>query len=187
MPLSFLLVEVDASNEAFTGATSGTIDQDLASNRDHIRSEVTEISRLIATALVIVMLSASATATPLAASESELHTVRCVAGLDVNTRELAELVKGGRDQLRPVLLGRLVSGAAFIGRAYLAGERDKVRIRMLLDTALDAQKALPESLLVARQTACNEEGAQLTSDANVIERAVVYRVAEKRMNQLLAE
>jgi hypothetical protein len=143
---------------------------------------------LIASVLTIVALSASATTpTPLPASEFELQTARCVAALEVNTQELARQVQGGRDELRPVLLGRLKSGAAFIGKAYLAGERDKGRARSLLDSALEAQKALPESIMVARQAACHEEGARSVAGANVIERAVVNRVAEKRMKQLLAE
>jgi hypothetical protein len=111
----------------------------------------------------------------------------CVAALDLSTRELAEQVKGGRDDLRPVLLTRLTSGAALIGAAYLAGDRDEGRSSALLDSALDAQKALPESELAARQVLCEGEGARLLAGANALERAVVSRVAARRMKRLLSE
>lgn len=111
----------------------------------------------------------------------------CVAALDLSTRKLAEQVKGGRDDLRPLLFTRLKSGAAFIGESYLGGERDEARSRALLDTALEAQKAIPESELAARQASCEGEGARLLAGANVLERAVVGLVATRRMKRLLSE
>ena len=112
----------------------------------------------------------------------------CVAALDASTRELAEQKwKGGRDDLRPVLLTRLKSGAAFIGAAYLAGDRDEERSGALLDAAMEAQKALPESELTARQAFCEGEGARLLAAAGALERALVGRVATRRMKRLLSE
>ena len=126
-----------------------------------------------------------AAAAPAAPSEHELHTSACVAALDVNTEALAQQVKAGREELRPLLLGRLKSGAAFIGAAYLQGERDEARSQALLKDAREAQKSLPESELAARQLACAEEGMRLYADANFIERQVVTMFAEKRLNRLL--
>jgi hypothetical protein len=105
----------------------------------------------------------------------------------LSTRKLAEQVKGGHDEMRPLLLARLKSGAAFVGAAYLAGDRDEGRSHALLDSALAAQKALPESELAARQAACNDEGASLLARTNGLEREVVSRVAEKRMSRLLSD
>jgi hypothetical protein len=129
----------------------------------------------------------STPATSASAAERESHTARCVAALDLSTRHLAEQVKAGKDEMRPLLLARLKSGAAFVGSAYLAGARDEGRSHALLDSALAAQKALPESELAARQAACDDEGTRLLSRTNAIEREVVSRVAAKRMTLLLSE
>lgn len=120
-------------------------------------------------------------------TEREAHTGECVAALDVSTRELAEQVKNGQDAVRPLLLARLRSGAAFIGSAYLAGERDKVRTKALLEAALGAQKALPKAELDTRQVACEVEGSRLLAGASALERAVVGRVAERRTEKLLSK
>jgi hypothetical protein len=116
-----------------------------------------------------------------------MHTARCVAALDLSTRQLAEKVKGGHNEMRPLLLVRLKSGAALVGEAYLAGDRDEARSHSLLDSALAAQKALPESELTARQAACADEGTSLLARTNALEREVVSRVAAKRMTRLLSE
>lgn len=118
-------------------------------------------------------------------SQRELQTARCVAALEVNTEDLAAQVKAGRADLRPVLLDRLKFGAAFIGDAYLRGERDEARAKGLLDAALEAQKALPKPELVARQARCAQEGAQLLANADFISRAVVSHLANRRMKKLL--
>ena len=121
-----------------------------------------------------------------AATPQELHTARCVAALDVNTERLAAQVKAGRAELRPTLVQRLRYGVAFIGQSYLDGERDEARSHALLDEALEAQKALPEQELAARQSACAEEGRQLLAASNGITRALVTRLADRRMKKLLA-
>ena len=142
---------------------------------------------------VVVLVSASALAAPASpstaapASEREMHTARCVAALDLSTRQLAEKVKGGKDVMRPLLLARLKSGAALVGAAYLAGARDEGRSQALLDSALVAQKALPESELAERQAACDDVGTSLLARTNALEREVVSRVAARRMTRLLSE
>ena len=142
---------------------------------------------------VVVLGSASAlaaqasTSTAAPTSERELHTAQCVAALDLSTRQLAEKVKGGQDELRPLLLVRLKSGAALVGAAYLAGARDEGRSHALLDAALVAQTALPVSELAARQAACDDEGTSLLARTNALEREVVSRVATRRMTRLLSE
>jgi hypothetical protein len=118
-------------------------------------------------------------------SQHELLTARCVAALEVNTEDLAAQVKAGRADLRPVLLERLKYGAAFIGDSYLRGERDEARAKGLLETALAAQKNMPEPELTARQARCAEVGAQLLANADFISRAVVSQLANKRLKKLL--
>jgi hypothetical protein len=118
-------------------------------------------------------------------SQHELHTARCVAALEVNTEDLAAQVKAGRADLQPLLLDRLKYGAAFIGDAYVRGERDEARAKGFLEAALEAQKALPKPELLARQSRCAQEGAQLLANADFISRAVVSHLAHKRMKKLL--
>jgi hypothetical protein len=118
-------------------------------------------------------------------TERELHTAQCVAALDANTGELAVQVKAGNVELQPLLLNRLQYGAAFIGESYLGGERDEARAKALLNAALEAQQALPAPELAARVTTCAQEGAQLLARADVVSRAIVARVAQKRMRKLL--
>ena len=129
----------------------------------------------------------AAAVTPVQASEREVQTVQCVAALDASTRELAAQVKNGQPELRELLLGRLKSGVAFTGTAYLSGERDEQRTKALLDSALETQKALPEREMAARQAACEVEGTRLLAGASALEKALVSRVAAKRMQRLLAE
>jgi hypothetical protein len=122
-----------------------------------------------------------------APSKRELHSAECVAALEVSTDELARQVKAGRADLRPLLRQRLDAGAAFIGTAYLAGDRDEARAQALLAAALKAQSALPKAELAARQVRCAQEGAKLLADSNFVGRAVVSRLAKKRMKTLLGE
>ncbi len=120
-------------------------------------------------------------------SKSELYTAECVAALEISTDELARQVKAGRADLRPLLRQRLDAGAAFIGTAYLAGDRDEARAQALLAAALKAQAALPKAELAASQARCAQEGARLLAASNFIGRAVVSQLARKRMQKLLGE
>jgi len=65
------------------------------------------------------------------------------------------------------------------------GERDEARAKGLLNSALEAQKALPARKLSARQSECAMEGARLLAKADVLGRAVVSHLAERRMKRLL--
>ncbi len=121
-----------------------------------------------------------------APSERELHSAMCVAALDVNTVDLAAQVKAGNPGLRPRLMARLEAGAAFVGTAYLQGDRDEARSLALLKAATDEQKALTDAELSARQLACAAEGAHLLAETNFILRAGASHLAERRMKKLLA-
>ena len=122
-----------------------------------------------------------------APSKRELHSAECVAALELNTDDLARQVQAGRADLRPLLRQRLAAGAAFIGAAYLDGDRDEARAHALLAAALQAQAALPKADLAASQARCAQEGAKLLAASNFIARAVVSRLAGQRMKRLLDE
>ena len=115
----------------------------------------------------------------------DLHAARCVAALEVNTQDLAQQVKSGKEASRPVLLNRLVSGTAFVGDTYLHGNSDEKQARDLANQALESQKSLSAPELAARQAACADEGAKLFATSNGLQQAVVKRLAKKRMDKLL--
>ena len=119
-------------------------------------------------------------------SPHDLHAAECVAALEVNTQDLAQQVKSGREASRPVLLDRLVSGTAFVGDTYLHGNSDEKQARALANQALEAQKSLTGPELAARQATCADEGARLFASSNGLEQAVVKRLAKKRMDKLLS-
>ena len=137
---------------------------------------------LVGLALGLSLAPAAQAAGP---SPRDLRAAQCVAALDVNTQELARQVKSGGEAARSVLLARLVSGAAFIGDAYLHGDSNERQARDLSQQAREAQKALSARELAARQSACADEGARLHAASNGLQQAVVQRLARKRMDRLL--
>jgi len=142
--------------------------------------------KAIALALELALFASAAHAAPDAGPTArDLHAAECVAALQVNTENLAAQVKAGQEDVRPLLLSRLESGTAFVGDTYLHGESDEKRARALANDALQAQKSLTDAQLAARQAACADEGAQLLAASNGLERAVVKRLARKRMDRLL--
>ena len=142
------------------------------------------ITTLAATAALLATVSQAAPAAP--PSARDLHAAQCVAALQVDAESLAGEVKTGKEGARPMLLSRLESGTAFVGDVYLRGESDEAAARKLANDALEAQKSLSEAQLAERQRACAEEGAKLLASSNGLERAVVKRLAKKRMERLLS-
>ena len=142
--------------------------------------------KIFAVALLSIPgLSLAQTAQASGPSPRDLHAAQCVAALEVNTRDLAQQVKSGKEASRSMLLDRLVSGTAFVGDTYLHGNSDEKQARELANQALEAQKSLPAPELAARQTACADEGAKLFASSNGLQQAVVKRLAKKRMDKLL--
>jgi len=119
-------------------------------------------------------------------SPRDLHAAECVAALEVNTEDLAKQVKSGKEASRPLLQARLIAGTAFVGDTYLHGNSDEKQARALANQALEAQKSLPPAELAARQLACAKEGTALYDDSNGLEKAVVKRLAKKRMEKMLS-
>lgn len=112
----------------------------------------------------------------------------CVAALELQSEALAGRVKaGGPEQaaLTGLLRERLRAGAAFIGQAYLDGERDEQRSRQVLQQARQAQQSLPAAELAAQQERCAAQGSALLAQANMFARAMASRAAERRMKKLL--
>ena len=80
---------------------------------------------------------------------------------------------------------RLTQGAAFVGDSYLHGAANEAQARALIDQAELDQRKLPPAELAARQAACASEATRLLARSNPLERAVVKRLARKRMDKLL--
>jgi hypothetical protein len=116
---------------------------------------------------------------------AELHAAECVAALEAQAEALAVQVRAGQQELRPQLMTQLEYGAAFIGTAYLRGERDEPRSQALLNAARERQGALSAQDLQARQAQCAGEASRLLAESNALERAVVSQVAKRRMAKLL--
>lgn len=110
---------------------------------------------------------------------------QCVAALETQTEGLAQRVKAGETALTETLRLRLRAGAAFIGQAWLDGERDEQRSKALLQQARQAQEGLPADELAARQERCAQLGEKLLAESNMFSRAAVSRLAERRMKKLL--
>jgi hypothetical protein len=118
-------------------------------------------------------------------SARDRHAAQCVAALEASADDLVRQVKAGQESARAPLMDRLTAGAAFIGDSYLHGDANEARARALVDEAEVAQRRLPAAELAARQSACAAEGARLVAQANALERAVLRRLAKKRMDRLL--
>ena len=116
-----------------------------------------------------------------------LRTAECVAALEIKSEELAHQVKAGQAEQKPLLQTTLDAAAAFIGQAYLQGDRDQERLETLKNAALQEQKSFTSSELAARQTRCAQEGARLLSQADVISRFVISRLAARQMKRLLGD
>lgn len=129
--------------------------------------------------------AAAAAPAPVAASGPAWARAQCVAALETQTEGLAQRVKAGETALTETLRLRLRAGAAFIGQAWLEGERDEQRSKALLQQARLAQQGLPAEELAARQERCALQGEKLLSESNMFSRAAVSRLAERRMKKLL--
>ncbi len=135
----------------------------------------------------ISLAHAQASAPDATPSARDQHAAVCVAALEVSTEDLAKEVKAGKEASRPLLLDRLISGTSFVGDVYLHGLGDEKQARALADRALEDQKRLTPAELAARQLVCAAEGAKLYSDSNGLERVIVKRLANKRMDKLLRD
>jgi hypothetical protein len=145
------------------------------------------MTRLFSVPFFLLFAAGTAIAGSDAPTERELHTSECVAALDVRSEELARQIKTGQTESRPPLVSTLEAGGAFIGQAYLQGERDEVRSQSQLAAALQAQKKLTETELSARQSACASEGARLLSQTDAIGRFVISRLVQRRLQKLVGD
>lgn len=111
------------------------------------------------------------------------HSAECVAALEVEAIEMADQLRAGKTDIEPELVRRVQQGFAFIGVAYKQGLRKEAADKLLKQAEAETQ-TLSHDELVARQTACQAEGARLLANANVFERAFVAHAAQRRVDRL---
>jgi hypothetical protein len=136
-------------------------------------------------ALAAVLLVLAGPASAADPTPQDRRAAQCVAALEAGADDLVRQVKAGTDAARKPLLDRLTQGAAFVGDTYLHGAANEAQARALIDQAELDQRKLPPAELAARQAACASEATRLLAKSNPLERAVVKRLARKRMDKLL--
>jgi hypothetical protein len=144
--------------------------------------------RLAALLLALCLSAACAKASDVAEPTArELHTADCIAALETRSEDLARQIKAGQTNQRAALQSALDAAAAFIGQAYMQGDRDQERLENLKNSALQAQKTHSSAELAARQASCAQEGEHLLSQADVLSRFVISRLAARQMKRLLGD
>ena len=146
---------------------------------------VRALQRLAVVGVALCSSLADAWAVEPPASARELHAAACVAALEARAEALAAQIRAGQAELRPRLMTQLKYGAAFIGSAYLKGDRDEARSQALLDEARERLGLLTAQDLQIRQAACAQQAVRLLAEANPLGRAVVKRVARRKMDRML--
>lgn len=136
-------------------------------------------------ALAAVLLVLAGPASAADPTPQDRRAAQCVAALEASADDLVRQVKAGTDAARKPLLDRLTQGAAFVGDTYLHGAANEAQARALIDQAELDQRKLPPAELAARLAACASEATRLLAKSNPLERAVVKRLARKRMDKLL--
>ncbi len=145
------------------------------------------MTRLICIPVALLFATPMAIAGSDAPTERELRTSECVAALDARSEELARQVKTGQSESRALLVSTLEAGAAFIGQAYLQGDRDEARSQSQLAAAQQAQRKLSDSDLATRQASCLLEGTRLLSQTDAIGRFVISRLVQRRLQKLVGD
>lgn len=136
-------------------------------------------------ALAAAWLALANTARAADSGPKDHRAAECVAALEASADDLVRQVKAGTEPARKPLLDRLTQGAAFVGDSFLHGAANEDQARALVDQAKLDQRKLAPAELAARQAACSSEAARLLARSNALERAVVKRLARKRMDKLL--
>ena len=113
-------------------------------------------------------------------------TANCIAVMEASADELARQVKAGDATREPVLRTELRRGAALIGRTYLDGLHDEHEARARLEAARERQKTWDEARRRNVRNACVRRADAELAAASGVERVVVDRVAERKLQRMLS-
>ena len=131
----------------------------------------------------VAIVAALSIAVPSAHEPTPEQSAYCVAALKVRAEPLAQRVRRGDPAAEEQLLPIVTDSFAFIGSSYKQGV-DSAKANEMLAAAEKAQTQLPRAELAKIQDACQAQGRQLFSHANVFERAFVARAARNRIERL---
>ena len=120
------------------------------------------------------------------ANASRAETAHCVAVMQTRADELARQVKAGDKSQESALRSELQRAAALIGRTYLDGLRDEGEAKARLKAARQEQSTWPEARRERLHRDCVLKADALIGKASSVERYVIERVAQRRMNKMLA-
>lgn len=113
-------------------------------------------------------------------------TAQCIAVMQSRADEFARQVRAGDASQEPPLRAELERAAALIGRAYLDGLHDEAEARARLKQAQDAQAALSDSERATLHAACVKKADAELESASFLQRFIVSRIAQARLNRLIA-
>lgn len=113
-------------------------------------------------------------------------TAECIAVMQTQADELARHVRAGETSQQPLLRAELERAAALIGRAWLDGLHDEAEARARLKQAQDAQGALSDAERANLHAACVKRADAELESASGLQRFIVGRIAQARLNRLIS-
>ena len=114
------------------------------------------------------------------------ETADCIAVMQGRADDLARQVRAGDAAQEPALRAELQRAAALIGRAYLDGHHDEAEARAKLEQAQRAQATMAEAERASLHAACVRKADAELEAASGLQRYVVTRIAQARLNRMLA-
>ncbi len=134
------------------------------------------------------LLLATLAPAPAAATDATGYdeSAACVAVIQTRSDDLVRQVKAGDKSQQPALHAELVRAAVLIGQAYLDGLHDERDARAMLQSAHDAQASWTDAQRNAAHDACIKKADAAFAEASPVQRFIVERIAQARMNRLLA-
>jgi hypothetical protein len=105
--------------------------------------------------------------------------------MQTHADELARRIKAGDRSQEAALRTELQRGAALVGRTYLDGLRDEAEAKARLKAARDEQSTWPEARRARLRQDCVAKADALIGGASAVERYLIERIAQRRMDRML--
>jgi len=153
----------------------------------HRRSSTPRRSREVALFGVLLFAVSAWHAVRAAPEDSYEETANCIAVMEVNADALAKQVKAGDQQREPALRTELVRAAAIVGRTYLDGMHDERVAKAHLVAARERQKTWDQARRDSVHGACLKRADAELAASSGLERVLIDRVADHRMQRMLSE
>jgi hypothetical protein len=143
---------------------------------------------VLAVALAGLLLPTVLVAAPARAATGSDHddTAHCIAVMQTQADDLARQVRTGDKAQAPALRIELERAAALIGRTYLDGLHDPALAKAQLKEAQDAQAKWSDAQRSSLHLSCVKRADAELAAASRPQRFAVERIAQARMQRLLA-